>query len=80
MTSAPVPPLPQLFSDRIAKGWEFELHLNLNPQTSIVGNITNNAALVFNRSDNIAYGGVISGTGDQKEFALFADVLGFGLN
>ncbi|WP_341992487.1 autotransporter-associated beta strand repeat-containing protein, partial [Azorhizobium sp. AG788] len=30
---------------------------------SIVGNITNNASLVFNRSDTVTYGGVISGTG-----------------
>ncbi len=30
---------------------------------SIVGNVTNNAALVFNQSNASAYGGVISGTG-----------------
>jgi len=30
---------------------------------SVGGNITNNASLVFNRSDALTYGGVISGTG-----------------
>ena len=30
---------------------------------SIVGNVTNNAALVFNRSDNITFAGAISGSG-----------------
>lgn len=30
---------------------------------SIVGNVTNNAALVFNRSDSITFGGGVSGTG-----------------
>jgi autotransporter-associated beta strand protein len=30
---------------------------------SISGNIANNAALIFNRSDNLAYSGIISGTG-----------------
>ena len=40
VSPAPVPQLPQLFSDRRAKGWEFELHYNVNQQTSIVGNIT----------------------------------------
>ncbi len=30
---------------------------------SVAGNITNNALLVFNRSDAVTYGGVISGTG-----------------
>ncbi|MCI0151918.1 autotransporter-associated beta strand repeat-containing protein [Paraburkholderia sediminicola] len=30
---------------------------------SIVGNVTDNAALVFNRSDTVIYGGTISGTG-----------------
>jgi len=33
---------------------------------SIVGNITNNAALVFNRSDAITYDGMISGTGSLE--------------
>jgi autotransporter-associated beta strand protein len=33
---------------------------------SIVGNITNNAALVFNRSNAITYDGVISGTGSLE--------------
>jgi autotransporter-associated beta strand protein len=31
---------------------------------SIVGNVTNNAALVFNRSDNITFAGDISGSGN----------------
>jgi len=30
---------------------------------SVVGNITNNASLVFNRSDTLTYSGAISGTG-----------------
>jgi autotransporter-associated beta strand protein len=30
---------------------------------TVAGNITDNGAVVFNRSDNLAYGGVISGTG-----------------
>lgn len=30
---------------------------------SITGNVTNNAALIFNRSDNVSFGGGISGTG-----------------
>lgn len=30
---------------------------------SITGNVTNNAALAFNRSDNLTFGGIISGTG-----------------
>ena len=30
---------------------------------SIVGDVTDNAALVFNRSDSVTYGGVVSGTG-----------------
>ncbi len=31
---------------------------------SIAGNITNNAQLIFNRSNDLIYGGVITGTGD----------------
>ncbi|MFD0914257.1 autotransporter outer membrane beta-barrel domain-containing protein [Methylophilus luteus] len=31
---------------------------------SIVGDVNNNGALIFNRSDNITFSGVISGTGD----------------
>ncbi|MFL9965997.1 ESPR-type extended signal peptide-containing protein, partial [Paraburkholderia sediminicola] len=30
---------------------------------SITGNITDNAALIFNHSDNVTYGGVVSGSG-----------------
>ncbi len=30
---------------------------------AVVGNITDNAALVFNRSDNVTFAGNISGTG-----------------
>ncbi len=30
---------------------------------SIVGNVTDNGTLVFNRSDNITFGGIVSGTG-----------------
>jgi autotransporter-associated beta strand protein len=30
---------------------------------AIAGNVTNNAALIFNRSDAVSFGGVISGTG-----------------
>jgi len=34
---------------------------------SIVGDITNNAALAFNRSDDLSYGGVVSGTGSLTQ-------------
>ncbi|HDF2330307.1 TPA: autotransporter outer membrane beta-barrel domain-containing protein [Morganella morganii] len=34
---------------------------------SVSGNITNNAALVFNRSDAMTYGGVISGNGNMTK-------------
>ncbi len=37
---APIPPLPQLFSDREAKGWEFELHANLNKQLFAIATYT----------------------------------------
>ena len=34
---------------------------------SVPGNIVNNAALAFNRSDDVTYGGVISGTGSLTQ-------------
>ena len=34
---------------------------------SIAGNIVNNAALIFNRSDNLTYANVISGTGTLEQ-------------
>ncbi|GGD42837.1 hypothetical protein GCM10007235_13560 [Pseudoxanthomonas indica] len=34
---------------------------------SVLGNIVNNAALVFNRSDSLTYAGVISGTGSLAQ-------------
>jgi len=34
---------------------------------SVLGNIANNAALTFNRSDDVTYGGVISGTGSLTQ-------------
>ena len=34
---------------------------------SVEGNIANNAALAFNRSDDVTYGGVISGTGSLTQ-------------
>src|SRR5262249_40311442 len=34
---------------------------------SVAGNITDDAALVFNRSDALTYGGVISGTGSVTQ-------------
>jgi outer membrane autotransporter protein len=34
---------------------------------SVIGNITDNAALAFNRSDTITFPGVISGTGDVSQ-------------
>ena len=34
---------------------------------SVAGNIVNNAALAFNRSDDVTYGGVISGTGSLTQ-------------
>ena len=39
---------------------------------SITGNILNNAALAFNHSDDIAFGGVISGTGSMTKFGAGA--------
>ncbi|WP_025039889.1 autotransporter domain-containing protein [Nitrosospira briensis] len=50
---------------------------------SISGDVMNNAVLTFNRSDNISYGGIISGTGSlNKEgvgvLALTGDSSGFG--
>jgi autotransporter-associated beta strand protein len=36
---------------------------NPNQPGSIVGNVTNNSALVFNKVEDLAYGGSISGTG-----------------
>ena len=35
---------------------------------SVVGNITDNAALVFNRSDEVTYGGIVSGSGSLAQF------------
>ncbi|CEJ12344.1 Outer membrane protein IcsA autotransporter precursor [bacterium YEK0313] len=35
---------------------------------SIVGNVVNNAALIFNRSDAVTFDGVISGTGSVRQF------------
>ena len=34
---------------------------------SVVGNIVNNAALIFNRTNNITYGNVISGSGSVAQ-------------
>jgi fibronectin-binding autotransporter adhesin len=34
---------------------------------SVAGNITNNATLVFNRSDNLTYSGIISGSGSLRK-------------
>ncbi|MCG6203708.1 autotransporter-associated beta strand repeat-containing protein [Rhodopseudomonas sp. HC1] len=39
---------------------------------SITGDVTNNAALVFNRSDAIGFGGVISGTGSVTKLGAEA--------
>jgi fibronectin-binding autotransporter adhesin len=35
---------------------------------SIVGNVVDNAALAFDRSDNVSYGGVVSGTGSLTQW------------
>ena len=43
---------------------------------SVAGNITNNAALVFNRSDNITYSGVISGSGSVQKLGASTLTLG----
>ncbi len=37
---APVPPLPGLFSDRTARGWEFSLNMEVNDEVSLVANYT----------------------------------------
>ncbi|WP_288194459.1 autotransporter outer membrane beta-barrel domain-containing protein [uncultured Phyllobacterium sp.] len=42
---------------------------------SIVGNITNNAALAFNRSDTATYAGVISGSGSVAQIGAGTTVL-----
>ena len=34
---------------------------------SVIGDITNNAGLVFNRSDNVTYSGIISGSGNVTQ-------------
>jgi iron complex outermembrane recepter protein len=39
-TPPPSPLLPALFSDRKAKGWEYELRANPTPNLSIIGNYT----------------------------------------
>jgi iron complex outermembrane recepter protein len=56
---APVPPLPPLYSDRTAKGWEFELNAALSPRLSLVGNYTD----FKNRDPN---GMVFRGTAEQS--------------
>ena len=38
---APVPPLPQLFSDREAKGWEFEGTFEITKGFTVIGNYAN---------------------------------------
>lgn len=43
---------------------------------SVVGNITNNAALAFNRSDNTAFNGVISGSGSLTKLGRGTLALG----
>ncbi|WGT61328.1 autotransporter outer membrane beta-barrel domain-containing protein [Variovorax paradoxus] len=50
------------------------LHIGSGGTTgSILGNVTNNGALVFNRSDAVTFGGAISGTGTLTK--LGADTL-----
>jgi len=36
----PVPALPALFMDRIAKGWEYELHASITKEWSLIGSYT----------------------------------------
>ena len=42
---------------------------------SIAGNVTNNAALAFNRSDAVTFGGVISGTGVVSQIGSGTTIL-----
>jgi fibronectin-binding autotransporter adhesin len=42
---------------------------------SIVGNVTNNGTLAFNRSDVVAFGGVISGTGAVQHLGTGTTIL-----
>ncbi|WP_186378598.1 autotransporter-associated beta strand repeat-containing protein, partial [Yersinia kristensenii] len=41
-----------------------------NTTGSVAGNIINNSTLVFNRSDALTYGGVISGSGSLNQAAI----------
>ena len=42
---------------------------NAGTTGSVTGDILNNAAVVFNRSDNVEYAGVISGSGSLTQLA-----------
>jgi len=45
---------------------------------SIIGNVTNNGALTFNRSDTLTFGGLISGTGSVSQIGTGTTVLSGG--
>jgi iron complex outermembrane receptor protein len=64
-TPPPNPLLPPLFSDRTAKGWEFELRANPTKNISIIGNYTN-----FENRDpnNVEF----RGTAEQSGAVLFS--------
>jgi autotransporter-associated beta strand protein len=42
---------------------------------SIIGNVTNNGTLAFNRSDTLTYGGIISGTGSVIQVGTGTSIL-----
>jgi len=42
---------------------------------SLVGNITNNGVLAFNRSNDLTFGGMISGTGSVQQLGSGATLL-----
>jgi autotransporter-associated beta strand protein len=48
---------------------------NGNTTGSVTGNITNNAALSFNRSDTFTYSGVVSGTGTLEQLGTGTTIL-----
>ncbi len=78
-----LPPLPGLFSDRTAKGWEFETNAAITPELSVVANYT-----VFKNRDanNVVFRGTAEKSGaiwtkyDFKDGELKGLGIGVGIN